>query len=168
MDEGIFSISRDNGERQHAVTLTIIGENVKLYCIFKGSIPSENKPCRNSYSLVTVFVYASSACVDEVMRDYGGRYSTKVPREAEFLEFTPLHGVDQLKVLWNRSDPQAINGGRGQINRNFYEIGNLNQADMGYYIFRGKDNNLLIRIKLIVKGDVRKSNLRQAFRVQCI
>ncbi|XP_040031172.2 uncharacterized protein LOC120818287 isoform X2 [Gasterosteus aculeatus] len=115
MDEGIFSISRDNGERQHAVTLTII------------------------------------ACVDEVMRDYGGRYSTKVPREAEFLEFTPLHGVDQLKVLWNRSDPQAINGGRGQINRNFYEIGNLNQADMGYYIFRGKDNNLLIRIKLIVK-----------------
>ncbi|KAL6117690.1 uncharacterized protein ACO6RY_15423 [Pungitius sinensis] len=97
-------------------------------------------------------------CADEVMPNYGDNFSKEVPREAEILEFTPLQGGDQLKVLWNRSDPQAINRGRGQINRNFYNIRNLNQADTGFYNFRGKDNTLISRIKLEVKAWKRHYN----------
>ncbi|KAM6952211.1 uncharacterized protein PEZ65_010451 [Lycodopsis pacificus] len=91
-------------------------------------------------------------CADKVLRFYGDMYSTTVPRQAEFLEFIPLHSVDQLKVLWNRADPQTNTGGRGRFKRNVWEIRNLNQADMGHYNIREKDNTLLSRILLEVRG----------------
>ncbi|KAK9518035.1 hypothetical protein VZT92_023363 [Zoarces viviparus] len=90
-------------------------------------------------------------CANKVLHFYGETYSTTVPRKAEFLEFIPLHGVDQLKVLWNRTDPQTNTGGRGRFKRNVWEIRNLNGADMGHYNIREKDNTLLSRILLEVR-----------------
>ncbi|XP_034399598.1 uncharacterized protein LOC117737630 isoform X2 [Cyclopterus lumpus] len=90
-------------------------------------------------------------CVSKTIRYYGKIYSWNVPRKAEFLEFTPLHNVGQSTVLWNRTNPQTNNGGRGQMRRNEWEIKNLIQADMGHYNFRAKDNTLLSRILLEVR-----------------
>ncbi|XP_075959988.1 uncharacterized protein LOC142963158 [Anarhichas minor] len=90
-------------------------------------------------------------CADKVVKYYRDIYSTTVPRNAEFLEFIPLHSADQLKVLWNRTDPQTNTRGRGRFRRNDWEIRNLNQADMGHYNIRAKDNTLLSRILLEVR-----------------
>ncbi|XP_068444539.1 uncharacterized protein [Clinocottus analis] len=90
-------------------------------------------------------------CASKEMQFYGRIYSCDVPRQAEFLEFTPLHNVDQSKVLWNRTDPQTSKGGKGRLKRNKWEIKNLNQADMGHYNFRAKDHTLLSRILLEVR-----------------
>ncbi|XP_056294998.1 uncharacterized protein LOC130209400 isoform X2 [Pseudoliparis swirei] len=90
-------------------------------------------------------------CASKVMRYYGEIYSRHVPRQAEFLEFTPLHNMDQSTVLWNRTDPRTNKGGRGQMRRNEWVIENLNRADMGHYNFRAKDNTLLSRILLKVR-----------------
>lgn len=87
-------------------------------------------------------------------------YSTDIPRKAEFLEFTPQHNVDHPYVLWNRTNPQTNNRGRGRVKHNVWKIINLTQADNGYYSFRRKDNTLVFRILLTVEGDVR--NLTEA------
>eukprot|EP00064_Thunnus_orientalis_P020819 superscaffoldBa00005948_g20967 len=90
-------------------------------------------------------------CAEQVVRSYNGRYSYNVPREAEFLEFTPIFRLDQSRVLWNRTDPQTNTGGRGHVKRNVWEISELTQADNGFYNFRKKDKTLKSRIKLIVQ-----------------
>ncbi|XP_041800145.1 uncharacterized protein LOC121611590 [Chelmon rostratus] len=95
-------------------------------------------------------------CVDEIRRNYGDAYRHDVPRQAEYLEFTPLRALDQTKVLWNRTDPQTNRRGRGPVKRNMLEIIGLTQADSGYYNFRKKDNTLLSRILLAVEGTYRR------------
>ncbi|XP_044220676.1 uncharacterized protein LOC122991107 [Thunnus albacares] len=90
-------------------------------------------------------------CAEKVKRSYNGRYSHNVPREAEFLEFTPIFRLDQSRVLWNRTDPQTNTGGRGHVKHNVWEISKLTQADNGFYNFRKKDKTLKSRIRLIVQ-----------------
>nr|XP_046262346.1 uncharacterized protein LOC124068277 isoform X2 [Scatophagus argus] len=90
-------------------------------------------------------------CAEEVTRYYGHLYSYSVPREAEFLEFIPLHSVDQLMVLWNLTDSQTNKGARRQMKRNSWEISGVTQADAGYYNLRKKDNTLLSRVLLRVE-----------------
>lgn len=69
------------------------------------------------------------------------------------VEFAP-HPDDPLpRVLWNSSDPQISQGGRGQVRGNFWEILSVTQDDNGYYDFRKKDRKLLSRTLLTVKGD---------------
>lgn len=82
-------------------------------------------------------------------------YSLNVPRQAEYLEFTPLHSVDQTKVLWNRTNPQTYKGGRVKVKWNIAEITTLTKADSGHYNLRKKDNTLLSRKLLTVEGDDR-------------
>ncbi|XP_044220677.1 uncharacterized protein LOC122991108 isoform X1 [Thunnus albacares] len=98
-------------------------------------------------------------CAEQVVRSYKAMYSFNVPREAEFLEFTPILSVDQPRVLWNRTDPQTNTGGRGHVKHNVWEISELTQADNGLYNFRKKDKTLLSRIKLIVKANTRSYEL---------
>ncbi|XP_059202103.1 uncharacterized protein LOC131981704 [Centropristis striata] len=94
-----------------------------------------------------------SDCSKRVTEYYGATYSSDVPSDAEFLEFTLLYSKDQPKVLWNRTDPQTNRGRRVQVARSgrSWEINDLTQADNGYYSFRAKDYNLLIRTRLEVK-----------------
>ncbi|XP_054453644.1 uncharacterized protein LOC129090139 [Anoplopoma fimbria] len=114
-DEGTFSISKNNDERQDVIILTI------------------------------------KDCASKEMGVYWDKHSFDLPREAEFLEYTPLHSVDQPKVLWNRTDPQTNEGGRGRMRNRVWEIKNLIQADMGHYNLRAKDNTLLFRKLLEVR-----------------
>ncbi|XP_071373467.1 uncharacterized protein [Centroberyx affinis] len=89
-------------------------------------------------------------CSDKDSRNYGAMYSCSISRRADFLEFTPLHSLDQPRILWNRTDPQASRGGRGQVDRSVWEMMKVTQADNGYYNFRKKDNTLVSRKKLTV------------------
>lgn len=41
-DDGTYSISIDEDRQYDVIRLKILGENITLYCIFKGSAPSEN------------------------------------------------------------------------------------------------------------------------------
>ncbi|XP_033488369.2 uncharacterized protein LOC117260523 isoform X1 [Epinephelus lanceolatus] len=95
-------------------------------------------------------------CAEKETRYYGERFSYHIPREAAFLEFTPLDSEDQPKVLWNHTNRHTNRGGRGQVKRNVWEIMNVNQGDMGHYNFRRKDNTLLSRIQLTVQEGFRQ------------
>ncbi|XP_039670295.1 uncharacterized protein LOC120567398 isoform X2 [Perca fluviatilis] len=97
-------------------------------------------------------------CAYRMYRNYGKSYSYTVPRQTEFVDFTPLHGEDLPRVLWNRTDPQDNKGSRWQMKGFIWEIKNVNQADSGYYNFRKKDNTLLSRIRLTVKENNRHYN----------
>ncbi|XP_049441368.1 uncharacterized protein LOC125894172 isoform X1 [Epinephelus fuscoguttatus] len=95
-------------------------------------------------------------CAEKETRYYGDRFSYHIPREAAFLEFTPLDSEDQPKVLWNHTNRHTNRGGRGQVKGNVWEIMNVNQGDMGHYNFRRKDNTLLLRIQLTVQEGFRQ------------
>ncbi|XP_042349182.1 uncharacterized protein LOC121948018 [Plectropomus leopardus] len=90
-------------------------------------------------------------CSEEVLWNYGDRFVCSISREAEFLEFIPLHSSNQPTVLWNRTNPQISEEGRGRFKRNRWEILNVNQGDIGHYNVRRKDNTLLFRIYLTVQ-----------------
>ncbi|XP_023252001.1 uncharacterized protein LOC111646677 [Seriola lalandi dorsalis] len=90
-------------------------------------------------------------CAEEYNSHYGSLFYWRIPRKAEFLEFTPLRRRGQPQVMWNRTDPQTNKEGRGKVNDNSWEMHDLRQADSGFYNFRGKDNMLLDRKKLSVK-----------------
>ncbi|XP_040903429.1 uncharacterized protein LOC121188011 [Toxotes jaculatrix] len=104
------------------------------------------------YSIVKLTI---ADCATQINRHYGDMYESNIPRKAQFLEFTPLGNLDTSEVLWNRSYPQTNKGGRVQVKRNMWEIYNLNQADNGYYNFRGSDNTLLSRIQLLIQEHYR-------------
>ncbi|KAA8588968.1 hypothetical protein FQN60_010313, partial [Etheostoma spectabile] len=97
-------------------------------------------------------------CAYKRYRNYGRPYSNTVPRQTEFVEFTPLHDEDLPAVLWNRTNPQGNKGSRWQMKGSIWEITSVSQADSGYYNFRKKDNTLLSRICLTVKENNRHYN----------
>ncbi|XP_041846364.1 uncharacterized protein LOC121643164 [Melanotaenia boesemani] len=89
-------------------------------------------------------------CAKEIRKFYGNALEYDVPEHAEFLEFTPIHSLDQPVILWNRTDPQTSDG--GQVRENVLTIYHLTQADNGYYNFRRKDFTLELRLHLTVEG----------------
>ncbi|XP_059202102.1 uncharacterized protein LOC131981703 [Centropristis striata] len=101
-------------------------------------------------------------CSYKITVIYGDTYSSDVPIQAEFLEFTRLHSEDQPKVLWNRTDPQTNRGSRVQVARSgrSWKINDLTQADNGYYSFRAKDNSSLKGTLLEVKEHVSQYNAK--------
>ncbi|XP_078116829.1 uncharacterized protein LOC144524438 isoform X2 [Sander vitreus] len=107
-------------------------------------------------------------CAYKMYRNYGKSYSYTVPRQTEFVEFTPLHREDLPRVLWNRTDPQANKGSRWQMKGSIWEIKSVNQADSGYYNFRKKDNTLLSRKRLTVKENNRHyyTNMNERLLIQ--
>ncbi|XP_031175527.1 uncharacterized protein LOC116064437 isoform X2 [Sander lucioperca] len=107
-------------------------------------------------------------CAYKMYRNYGKSYSYTVPRQTEFVEFTPLHSEDLPRVLWNRTDPEANKGSRWQMKGFILAIKNVNQADSGYYNFRKKDNTLLSRIRLTVKENNRHyhTNVNERLLIQ--
>ena len=105
-------------------------------------------------------------CAEEVERSYNSMYSGHIPREAELLEFISiLRRRDKPYVLWNRTNPQTHKGSRVLVERHSWKITKLVQPDNGFYNIRRKDNTLISRIKLTVKGNGRKC---EPFRPLCI
>uniref|UniRef100_UPI003AB0DBBA uncharacterized protein n=1 Tax=Centroberyx gerrardi TaxID=166262 RepID=UPI003AB0DBBA len=105
---------------------------------------------RDDHTESNIFKLKVLDCSDKESRTYGERYSTSFSTRVNFLEFTPLHSLDQPRILWNRTDPQASRGGRGKVDYNVWEMMKVTQADNGYYNFRKKDNTMVSRKKLTV------------------
>ncbi|XP_073343484.1 uncharacterized protein [Pagrus major] len=105
----------------------------------------------------TIFIVKILDCSYQLKKYYGKTYIFDVSRRAEFMEFTSLH-TNQTKVLWNRSNPEASKGGRGEMKPGGWEIISLTTADSGYYNFRKKDNALLSRIRLTVEESFKHYN----------
>ncbi|XP_076594598.1 uncharacterized protein LOC143325444 [Chaetodon auriga] len=101
--------------------------------------------------LIDVITLKILDCAEDDIENYGDFYNCAVPRQTEYVEFTPLHNLDETKILWNRTDPQTNKRGRGQVRYNTLELESVTQADSGYYNFRRKDNTLLSRKRLTVQ-----------------
>ncbi|XP_074530502.1 uncharacterized protein LOC141793607 isoform X3 [Halichoeres trimaculatus] len=99
-----------------------------------------------------------TVCTDPVSKSYGESYNCNIPQKAEFLEFAPHLSDAQPRVLWNRSDPQTNQGGRGQVMHSSWTIISVTQEDNGYYDFREKDRKLLSRKLLTVEGKYIKND----------
>ncbi|XP_037635539.1 uncharacterized protein LOC119494011 isoform X1 [Sebastes umbrosus] len=93
-------------------------------------------------------------CSETITQYYGDIYSINIPREAEFLEFTPLGKVKTQTVLWNRTAPTSQRS-RGSIKHNGWVMKDLTQDDMGHYNVRAKDNTLLSRKGLAIEANKR-------------
>lgn len=98
-----------------------------------------------------VVICAPAACADDVTRTYWHALSINVPRDAHYLEFTPLSG-GEATVLWNRTGSQAKKD-KVQFKWNVIDVFYLTQADNGYYNLRKKDNTLMKRKRLQVEGN---------------
>ncbi|XP_069577453.1 uncharacterized protein [Brachyistius frenatus] len=90
-------------------------------------------------------------CAQKIGRSYGTSFDYSIAKQAEFLEFMPLYSQDQIKILWNRTDPQTNIGSRVRVKKNFLKISELTQRDNGYYNFREKDNTMESRLHLVVE-----------------
>lgn len=95
-------------------------------------------------------------CAQEVPKYYGDEYIFDVPREAEILEFASIDNKSNGKVVWSRSSAQTQQR-RVKISWSTARIRDLTQADSGYYNLRKKDNTLIWRRLLKVKGDKERS-----------
>ncbi|XP_030000589.1 uncharacterized protein LOC115426618 [Sphaeramia orbicularis] len=104
-----------------------------------------------------------SDCTDTETNYCGNVFSLRVPRGAEFLEFTPDKKLEQVTVVWNRTDP---NGGRGSVTGSYWEITNITQEDSGYYKFRGKHNRLVTWKRLSVKENEKVHYLQEGESLQ--
>lgn len=76
-----------------------------------------------------------------------------VPSNADLLEFTPLHRLDQPQLLWERTNPFRNYGGRRRVSGGLFRIYKITQEDNGYYNFRKKDKSVVSRIHLNVQGE---------------
>ena len=96
-------------------------------------------------------------CAEEVERSLYSMYSGHIPREAELLEFISIPRIrDKPYVLWNRTNPRTRKGSRVLVQGDSWKITKLVESDNGFYNIRKKDNTLISRIKLTVKGNGRK------------
>lgn len=76
-----------------------------------------------------------------------------VPSNAELLEFTPFHGLEEPQVLWERENPQNHSRTRRKVSENVFIISKVTQEDNGDYNFRQEDSSLVKQLRLSVKGD---------------
>lgn len=158
-DEGTFSISKSDSIHYVVINLKILGENIALYCTSESYIPSRNV-CIGIYISYVQFsdrpsgfsLCSFSDCADKITLHYGGYYSFNIPRQAEYLEFTPHHSAEQ-SILWNRTNPRTNKESRVKIKWNTGKIDGIIPQDSGYYNLRKNDNTLLSRTLLTVKGD---------------
>lgn len=104
-----------------------------------------------------VLISALVDCADKITRTYWHSLSFEVPRDAQYLEFTPLGG-SETTVLWNRTWSQ-VKKDKVQMKWNVIDVFYLTQADNGYYNLRKKDNTLLKRKKLQVEGNETNYNV---------
>lgn len=84
---------------------------------------------------------------------YGTYYGVDIPSKTLVLEFFPLANPNKPRILWNRTDLQYNKGGRGYVRRNRLTLSGLTQEDSGSYYYRGPENTLLSKTKVIVTGE---------------
>uniref|UniRef100_A0AAV2MIS7 Uncharacterized protein n=1 Tax=Knipowitschia caucasica TaxID=637954 RepID=A0AAV2MIS7_KNICA len=89
-------------------------------------------------------------CNDPQKARYGEDFFFKIPRSAEYLQFSqvvPYESTLQPVVIWNRTDPSL----RGSVIAGYFEIKKAKQTNSGYYKYRDSQNQLLKWRRLAVE-----------------
>ncbi|KAF6714854.1 hypothetical protein FQA47_013563 [Oryzias melastigma] len=100
-------------------------------------------------------------CSKYVELFYGQEMMHIVPSNADLLEFTPLHRLDQPQLLWERTNPFRNYGGRRRVSGGLFRIYKITQEDNGYYNFRKKDKSVVSRIHLNVQEKTSYYNAKE-------
>ncbi|XP_054890905.1 uncharacterized protein LOC129363033 [Poeciliopsis prolifica] len=97
-----------------------------------------------------------SECIKPYRRNYGETFEHSIPENGSVLEFSPRGAPPEARpiVLWNRTNPETLNAGRGRLLRGgkVWVAERVTQADQGNYTIKDDDGNVLSRSTLSVRG----------------
>lgn len=97
-----------------------------------------------------------SECIKSYYRHYGENFEHHIPENGSLLEFaprgTPLEAMPV--VLWNLSDAETSNVGRGRLQRGgkVWVAEKVTQADQGNYTLKNHQGKVMSRSTLTVRG----------------
>ncbi|XP_070693448.1 uncharacterized protein [Pempheris klunzingeri] len=95
-------------------------------------------------------------CIKSHYRNYGENYEHNIPENGSVLEFYPRGAPPEAMpvVLWNRTDPETSNSGRGRLLRSgkVWVAERVTQADQGNYTVKDSKGKVLSRSTLTVRG----------------
>lgn len=108
------------------------------------------------YTHPSVF-FAASDCIVSFQRYYGENFKLNISENASLLEFSPLGAPAEAMpvVLWNRTDPESSNAGRGRQEQGekVWVAEGVSQADQGNYTVRNANGSVLSHTRLSVRGE---------------
>ncbi|XP_051275590.1 uncharacterized protein LOC127374399 isoform X1 [Dicentrarchus labrax] len=97
-----------------------------------------------------------SECIKSYHRNYGENFEHNIPEDGSLLEFSPRGAPPEAMpvVLWNRTDPETSNVGRGRLLRSgkVWVAERVTQADQGNYTVRDSMGKVVSRSTLTVRG----------------
>lgn len=97
-----------------------------------------------------------SECIKSYHRNYGDNFEHSIPENASLLEFFPRGSPPEAMpvVLWNWTDPDTSNAGRGRLLRGgkVWVAERVTQADQGNYTVRDGRGKVLSHSTLTVRG----------------
>lgn len=103
-----------------------------------------------------------SECIKNYRREYGETFLYHIPKDGSLLEFFPRGSPPESQpvVLWNQSDPESGESGRGrvQLDGRVWLAETVTQADQGNYTFRDDNGKVLSRSTLTVQADPRRAD----------
>nr|XP_020480108.1 uncharacterized protein LOC109974311 isoform X2 [Monopterus albus] len=106
-----------------------------------------------TYETVRLIV---SECIKSYHRHYGESFEHNIPENGFLLEFSPRGAPPEAMpvVLWNRTDPQTREAGRGRLLRGgkVWVAEKVTQADQGNYTVIDVQGKVLSRSILTVRG----------------
>lgn len=99
-------------------------------------------------------------CIKSYHRNYGENFEHNIPEDGSLLEFSPRGAPPEAMpvVLWNRTDPETSNAGRGRLLRGgkVWVAERVTQADQGNYTVRDDTGKVVSRSTLTVRGEQRR------------
>ncbi|XP_071314463.1 uncharacterized protein [Trachinotus anak] len=106
-----------------------------------------------TYETVRLMV---SECIKSYHRKYGENFEHNIPENGSLLEFFPRGAPPEAMpiVLWNRTDPETSDAGRGRLlrGRKVWVAERVTQVDQGNYTVRDTQGKVLSRSTLTVRG----------------
>ncbi|XP_069577430.1 uncharacterized protein [Brachyistius frenatus] len=97
-----------------------------------------------------------SECIKPYRRNYGENFEHSTLENGFLLEFSPRGAPPEAMpvVLWNRTDPETSDAGRGRLLRGgtVWVAERVTQADQGNYTVRDDNGKVLSRSTLTVRG----------------
>lgn len=104
-----------------------------------------------------VHLRPASECIKSYYRHYGENFEHHLLENGTLLEFAPRGApLEALPVvLWNLSDAETNNVGRGRLQRGgkVWVAEKVTQADQGNYTLRNHQGKVLSRSTLRVRGE---------------
>lgn len=115
-------------------------------------------------SLAPLSFQLSLECIKYYQRNYGDNFEHNIPENASLLEFSPRGSPSEAMpvVLWNWTDPETSNMGRGRLLRGgkLWVAERVKQADQGNYTVRDGRGKVLSRSTLTVHGKQRHQRIK--------